>query len=247
MNLTLIASVASLLAGLGTGVGGMLVFLVRKVSPKFVDCSLGFAAGVMLAATFFSLLVPSIEIGGIWRTTVGILLGTIFLALAEKATPHIHRVTGKKGPPTQLSKLWLFIFAIAIHNFPEGVAVGVGFASGDMKAGLVLSMGILLQNVPEGLAVALPLLKENSTRLKAFMIALLTGLVEPVGGIMAIFITSIATFVLPYGLSFAAGAMLFVISEEIIPETHSRGYAREATLGLISGFILMMILDNLFG
>ena len=235
------------MAGLGTGIGGLLVFLVRKVSPRFVDCSLGFAAGVMLAATFFSLLVPSIEIGGIWRTTAGILLGTIFFTLAEKATPHLHRVTGQKGPTTQLSKLWLFIFAIAIHNFPEGIAVGVGFAGGDMKAGLVLSIGILLQNVPEGLAVALPLLKESSTKRKAFLIALLTGLVEPVGGIMAVSITSVAIFLLPYGLSFAAGAMLFVISEEIIPETHSRGYAREATLGLIGGFILMMILESLIG
>ena len=126
-------------------------------------------------------------------------------------------------------------------------AVGVGFASGDMKAGLVLSVGILLQNIPEGLAVALPLLKEGSTKRKAFLIALLTGLVEPIGGIMAVSITSFAIFILPYGLSFAAGAMLFVISEEIIPETHSRGYAREATLGLVGGFILMMILENLVG
>jgi ZIP family zinc transporter len=247
MTLILIGSIASLVAGLGTGVGGMFVFLVRKVSARFMDCSLGFAAGVMLAATFFSLLVPSIEIGGIWRTTAGILLGTVFFTLAEKATPHMHRVTGKKGPAIQLSKLWLFIFAIAIHNFPEGIAGGVGFASGDLKAGLVLSVGILLQNVPEGLAVALALLKENSTRSKAFLIALLTGLVEPVGGIMAISVTSVATFILPYGLSFAAGAMLFVISEEIIPETHSRGYAREATLGLIGGFILMMILESVVG
>jgi ZIP family zinc transporter len=247
MNLILIGSIASLLAGLGTGVGGMLVFFVRKVSPRFIDCSLGFAAGVMLAATFFSLLLPSLEIGGIWRTAAGILSGTIFFSLAEQATPHMHRVTGRKGPDTQFNKLWLFIFAIAIHNFPEGIAVGVGFASGDMKAGLVLSLGILLQNVPEGLAVALPLLKEHSTRSKACLIALLTGLVEPIGGILAISITSVATFILPYGLSFAAGAMIFVVSDEIIPETHSRGYAREATLGLIGGFILMMILDNVIG
>ena len=246
MNLILIGSVASLLAGLATGIGALLVFLVRRVSDRFLDASLGFAAGVMLAATSFSLLVPAIEIGGIWKTVIGIILGTVFLICAERFTPHMHHVAGTKGPSSQLNKLWLFILAITIHNFPEGIAVGVGFGGGDMKAGTTLAIGIGLQNIPEGLAVALPLLREKSTRWRAFLIALLTGLVEPIGGFLGISVVSIGKFLLPYGLAFAAGAMLFVISEEIIPETHSRGNDREATIGVIIGFIIMMVLDTIF-
>jgi len=246
MNLILTGSLASLIAGLATGIGALPVFFVRKVSDRFLDASLGFAAGVMLAATSFSLIVPAIEIGGIWKTVIGIILGTLFLIYAEKLTPHMHQVTGIKGPSTHLSKLWLFIMAITIHNFPEGMAVGVGFGGGDIKAGITLAIGIGLQNIPEGLAVALPLLREKSTRGKAFLIALLTGLVEPIGGILGISIVSAGRFILPYGLAFAAGAMLFVISEEIIPETHSRGNDRQATIGVIIGFIVMMVLDNLF-
>ncbi|MEA3346899.1 MAG: ZIP family metal transporter [Candidatus Auribacterota bacterium] len=247
MNLILTGSLASLLAGLATGIGALLVFFVRKVSDRFLDASLGFAAGVMLAATSFSLIVPAIEVGGIWKTVIGIILGAVFLIYAEKFTPHMHHVTGVKGPSAKLSKLWLFILAITIHNFPEGMAVGVGFGGGDIKAGTALAIGIGLQNIPEGLAVALPLLREKSTRAKAFLIALLTGLVEPIGGFLGISIVSVGEFLLPYGLAFAAGAMLFVISEEIIPETHSRGNDREATIGVIIGFIIMMVLDNIFG
>lgn len=246
MNLIVLGSFASLLAGLATGFGALLVFLVRKVSDRFIDASLGFAAGVMLAASSFSLIVPAIEIGGIWKTALGIVLGTVFLIFAERITPHIHRVSGVKGPSTKLSRLWLFILAITIHNFPEGMAVGVGFGEGNIKAGTVLAIGIGLQNVPEGLAVALPLLGEKKTRMKAFLIALFTGLVEPIGGFLGISVVSMATFLLPYSLAFAAGAMLFVISEEIIPETHSRGNDREATIGVITGFLVMTVLDNLF-
>jgi ZIP family zinc transporter len=239
--------IASLLAGLATGVGALLVFVVRDVSEKFLDTSLGFAAGVMLAATSFSLILPAIEIGGILKTTIGLVLGTLFLIVAEKLVPHIHHVTGMKGPPTHLSKVWLFILAITIHNFPEGMAVGVGFGGGDVAAGTTLAIGIGLQNIPEGLAVALPLVREKSTRARAFLIALLTGLVEPIGGLLGISIISVASALLPYGLAFAAGAMLFVISEEIIPETHTRGNDREATIGVIIGFIIMMVLDTVFG
>ncbi|MFP3867944.1 MAG: ZIP family metal transporter [Desulfobacteraceae bacterium] len=234
------------MAGLATGAGALLVFFVRQVSDRFLDASLGFAAGVMLAATSFSLIVPAIEIGGIWKTVIGIVAGTLFIMVTERFTPHMHFVTGAKGPSTQLDKLWLFILAITIHNFPEGMAVGVGFGSGDIKAGTTLAIGIGLQNMPEGLAVAFPLLREKVTRTRAFLIALLTGLVEPVGGLLAISVVSLGKFLLPYGLAFAAGAMLFVISEEIIPETHSRGNDREATIGVITGFIIMMVLDNLF-
>lgn len=246
MNMILAGCLASLLAGLATGLGGALVLLIRKVSDKFLDASLGFAAGIMLAASSFSLIVPAIESGGVGKTVLGILLGSLFLIFAEMLTPHLHRVTGIKGPSTRLSGLWLFILAITIHNFPEGLAVGVGFGDGNIRAGTVLAIGIGLQNLPEGLAVALPLLREGNSRLRAFLVALVTGLVEPIGGLIGISIVSIGKFLLPYGLAFAAGAMLFVISEEIIPETHSRGNDREATFGLILGFVVMMALDNLF-
>ena len=246
MSLIATGSLVSLLAGLATGLGALLIFISPRVSDRFLDASLGFAAGVMLAATSFSLLVPAIEIGGIWKTVVGISLGTVFLIYAERCIPHMHYITGSKGPPTQLSKIWLFVLAITIHNFPEGMAVGVGFGDGDMSAGTTLAIGISLQNMPEGLAVALALLREKSTPWKAFLVALLTGLVEPVGGFLGIFAVSTAKFLLPYGLAFAGGAMLFVICEEIIPETHSRGNDREATISLIIGFIIMMVLDTVF-
>ncbi len=158
MNLVLAGSLASLLAGLATGVGGGLVFFIRRVSDKILDASLGFAAGVMLAASAFSLIVPALEIGGVWRVVFGIAMGALFLVYAERFTPHIHRIAGTRGPSTHLSRLWLFILAITLHNFPEGLAVGVGFGEGDIKTGSVLAIGIGLQNVPEGLAVALPLL-----------------------------------------------------------------------------------------
>lgn len=247
MNLILTGGLASLLAGLATGLGAVAVFAVRNVSEKFLDASLGFAAGVMLAATSFSLLIPAIEIGGVGKAVAGLVLGAVFLMVAEKSLPHVHHVTGIKGPSSSLSKVALFILAITIHNFPEGMAVGVGFGTGDIAAGTTLAIGIGLQNMPEGLAVALSLLREGSTRAKAFLVALLTGLVEPVGGLLGIFLVSAGAFLLPYSLAFAAGAMLFVISEEIIPETHTRGNDREATVGVIVGFVVMMVLDTVFG
>jgi ZIP family zinc transporter len=247
MNLIVLGTTASLFAGLATALGALPVFFVRRVSERFLDASLGFAAGVMLAATSFSLIIPAIEAGGIVPTVIGIVLGTVFIYFAERFTPHLHPVKGQEGPRTaHVSKLLLFILAITLHNFPEGLAVGVGFGSGNVKDGTALAVGIGLQNIPEGLAVALPLVRLNTNRMKAFGIALLTGLVEPVGGLLGISVVSAGRFLLPYGLAFAAGAMLLVISEEIIPETHSKGNDREATIGLILGFIVMMVLDNVF-
>ena len=207
---------------------------------------MGFAAGVMLAATFFGLISPAIKIGGIWKTSLGILLGTIFLIFMEKVVPHMHRVAGIKGPPTRLSKTSLFILALTIHNFPEGLAVGVGFAERNILSGIILAAGIGVQNVVEGLAAALSSLRDKNNIIGAFLIASFTCVVEPIGGFLGIAIVSLGRFLTPYGLAFAAGAMLFVISEEIIPETHSRGNAREATVGLILGFITMMLLENIF-
>jgi len=219
---------------------------MQKASDKFLDVSMGFAAGVMLSATFFGLVSPAIKIGGIWKTASGILLGTLFLIFMERVIPHMHRVAGVKGPPTHLSKMSLFILAMTIHNFPEGLSVGVGFAGNSIMGGIILAIGIGIQNIVEGLVVALPLLRDKNKILDAFLIASFTCIVEPIGGFLGISIVSLSKFLIPYGLAFAAGAMLFVTSEEIIPETHSRGNAREATVGLIAGFITMMLLENLF-
>jgi len=246
MNIILIGTFASFISGSATIIGAAVVFFVRKVSDKFLDASMGFAGGVMLAATFFGLIAPAIKIGGIWKTGAGIFIGSAFLILMEKVTPHIHRVTGIKGPPTHLNKLALFILAITIHNFPEGLAVGVGFAGGNIPAGIVLAIGIGIQNIVEGLAVALSVFRDKSIVMKAFLIASFTCVVEPIGGLIGVSVVSLSRPLIPYALAFAAGAMLFVTAEEIIPETHSRGNPREATIGLIIGFVVMMILESIF-
>lgn len=248
-----IGLMASVAAGLATGVGGLPIFFGSKISPRTRDGMLGFAAGVMLAATSFSLIVPAIEYGGggvsgALIAVVGILAGGLFLDLVDKYSPHRHFIKGPEGTASSsLTKIWLFVIAITIHNFPEGLAVGVGFGGGDVANGTVLAIGIGLQNIPEGLAVAVSLLGEGFSRWRAFVVAMLTGLVEPIGGAIGLFVVQFAQPLLPYGLAFAAGAMLFVISDEIIPETHRRGYERLATYAVLIGFCLMMFLDNTLG
>ena len=237
--------VASLLAGLATGVGALPVLLTRRISDRLLDSMLGFSAGIMLAATFFSLLIPAIDLGGIWVAVFGIIIGAIALHLADRFIPHFHPVSGSEGPSSRLSRIWLFVFAITIHNFPEGLAVGVSFGSGDVTAGLVVAIAIGLQNMPEGLAVALPLLIEGYSKQRSIWYATLTGLVEPIGGVLGVTLVHIFHSILPWALAFAAGAMLFVISDEIIPETHRKGFEREATFSLITGFIVMMLLDRI--
>jgi len=241
-----LGSVASLLAGLATGAGAIPVLFTRQISDRLLDVMLGFAAGVMLAATSFSLLVPAINLSGPLVAVSGLVLGALVLHLVDRFVPHFHPALGAEGPPSKLSRVWLLVLAITIHNFPEGLAVGVSFGGGDVAAGLVIALAIGLQNMPEGLAVALPLLREGYSRRRALWYGTLTGLVEPVGGLLGVAVVSISTPILPWGLSFAAGAMLFVISDEMIPESHSKGFAREATFGLITGFVIMMLLDSLF-
>jgi ZIP family zinc transporter len=211
----------------------------------------------MLAATSFSLVVPGTEaalalgysqFGAAVVMVAGLLLGAIFLESAHQLFPHEHFFKGPEGVNrAHLKRIWLFIIAIALHNFPEGLAVGVGFATGQVSDGLALALGIGLQNIPEGLVVALSLAGQGYSRLFAFAIALLTGLVEPISGILGATVVALAQPLLPWGMAFAAGAMLFVISGEIIPESHRQGLEREGTFGVLSGFVLMLLLDIALG
>lgn len=254
MSIVVMGILASGLAGLASGIGALPALFFRNVPDKVLNTMLGGAAGVMLAATSFSLIVPGIENGnalwpgyGVYVVLVGMLVGAVVLDRVDKWLPHEHFFIGHEGPDSKLKKIWLFIIAITIHNFPEGLAVGVGFGGGDIGAGTSLAIGIGLQNLPEGLAVAMPLLALGYSRWSAIGIATLTGLVEPVGGVLGVGAVTLFSPVLPFGLAFAAGAMLFVISDEIIPETHSKGKSRLATFGVMIGFVIMMAMDNLLG
>ena len=251
-EIVVIGFFASFLAGLATGLGALPVIFLKDIPERLFNSLLGAAAGVMLAATAFSLLVPGIDFGnqlwpgkGLWVVSAGMLIGALFLHFSDKHLPHLHFDSVPSANKESLQKIWLFIVAITIHNFPEGMSVGVSFGSGDMKNGIVLAIAIALQNIPEGLAVALPLVGLGYNKWKAVGIATLTGLVEPVGGFLGITMVTVFSSVLPVAMGFAAGAMLFVISEEIIPETHSNGRSRYATFSLMIGFIIMMVLDNL--
>ena len=269
-NLIWLGIIASLCTGVATGIGALPIFFSKPVSDKMLDALLGAAAGVMLAATSFSLIVPAIEKGGggvpgATIALIGILCGGMFIDFIDKFFPHTNLLSNAiDGKPIENSykrnflqninmnpemrKVWLFILAITIHNFPEGLAVGVGFGDGDIVNGLSLAIAIGLQNLPEGLAVALPLLRANYSKRKAFLIALATGLVEPIGGLIGVSLVQIAKPILPFALAFAAGAMLFVISHEIIPESQDReGNSKLSTHALLIGFVIMMFLDNTLG
>jgi ZIP family zinc transporter len=243
----------SLAAGLATGVGAMPIFFTRNISVKWQDIFMGFGAGVMLAATSFSLIIPGLEAAGngvkaAVIIVLGILFGGFFLWFIDKVLPHEHFIKGHEGIDLfRLKRLWLFIIAITLHNFPEGMAVGVGFGGGDIANGITLAIGIALQNIPEGLVVALALFAHKYSLKKSFLVALATGLVEPIGGLFGAGIVSVFTVLLPWGLAFAAGAMLFVISDEIIPESHRREFAKQATFGLMMGFVIMLFLDVTLG
>jgi len=253
-KIVVIGFFASILAGLATGVGALPALFLKNIPDRLFNSLLGAAAGVMLAATAFSLIIPGMEFGniiwpgkGLWIVSAGMLIGALFLHFADEKLPHLHFESENEEHLDSLQKISLFIIAITIHNFPEGMSVGVSFGSGDLNNGLVLSIAIALQNIPEGLAVALPLVGLGYNKWKAVGIATLTGLVEPIGGLLGITMVTVFTPILPIAMGFAAGAMLFVISEEIIPETHSKGRSRYATFSLMGGFIMMMLLDNLLG
>ncbi|MEY4193693.1 MAG: hypothetical protein RLZZ226_61 [Pseudomonadota bacterium] len=244
-------SLASILAGLATGLGALPALLYRDVSRKTLNTLLGGAAGVMLAATAFSLIVPGIQYGnqlwpklGVYIVAIGIMTGAVFLVMVDRWLPY-ERYLENGESFSSLKKVWLFIAAIVLHNFPEGMAVGVSFGSGDWHNGTALAIAIGLQNIPEGLAVAMPLVALGYPRKQAVLIGLLSGLVEPIGGFLGVVAVTWFLPLLPVGMAFAAGAMLFVISDDIIPETQAHGKSRLATFAIMTGFIIMMILDNL--
>tara|TARA_B100000315_G_scaffold232022_1_gene243872 strand:- start:765 stop:1544 length:780 start_codon:yes stop_codon:yes gene_type:complete len=259
MDIILLGFTASLLAGLATSLGAVPVFFVKKLTEKFEDTSLGFAAGVMLAASFFSLIIPGLDYAeSMYHSSAislgivlsGLIAGVIVIWVLQSRAPHEHFILGtshSEAVKLKLSKIWLFIIAITLHNMPEGLAVGVGFGGGDVSNGTSLAVGIGLQNIPEGMAVAFSLLGVGYTRTKSFVIATITGLFEPVFGFLGVSVVTIFQPMLPWALGFAAGAMLFVISHEIIPETHRRGHENYATGGFVVGLAIMMTLDILLG
>lgn len=242
---------ASILAGLATGLGALPALFFKEVSRKTLNALLGGAAGVMLAATAFSLIVPGIHYGnqlwpglGVYVVAAGVMAGAVFLVQIDQWLPYEKFLEGGESFDS-LRKVWLFIAAIVMHNLPEGGAVGVSFGSGDWHNGAALAVAIGLQNIPEGLAVAVPLVALGYRKQQAVFIATLTGLIEPVGGLLGVSLVTVFLPLLPIGMAFAAGAMLFVISDDIIPEAHSLGKARYATFAIMIGFVIMMILDNL--
>jgi len=249
------ALLATLFTALATGVGAVPILFMREISARAQTTLLGFSAGVMLAASIFSLIVPAIaaattmtggKIGGVLLASAALLLGAGLLLIMDRVIPHEHSVQGVHGLHYQaVRRVWLFVFAITLHNIPEGLAVGVSFAGAGYSAGFPLALGIAVQNVPEGLAVALAMLTLHYTRAQAVLIGLATGLVEPLGGLLGAGAISVSSTLLPWGLGFAAGAMLFVISHEIIPESHRNGRETAATIGLFIGFVLMMAFDTM--
>ncbi len=243
-------------AGVGgaTVLGALLGFMFKNISHKFSDVVLSFAAGIMLAASIIGLVLPSLEFGGnfgIIITVAGVFAGAICLNLADRLVPHMHKLVGvdteeHKGN-ADINKVLLFVLAIAIHNLPEGIAAGVGFGSGDVTDALLIAGGIALQNIPEGMVIIGPMLATGISPKRTFLCALATGLIEVVGTLIGYFAVSIATAILPFALAFAGGTMLYVISDEMIPETHEHGNERAATYALLVGFCMMLVFDVLLG
>ncbi len=254
------ALLATLLTWFVTALGAAAVFFGKEPKRGFFDASLGFAAGVMIAASVFSLLIPAMEHAPKdmppWLpASLGFMAGGLFIGLIDRFLPHLHLFQPKEkaeGIKTGISKIWLLILAITIHNLPEGLAVGVAFGSssllGELPAGAIaLTIGLAVQNLPEGMAVSLPLRREGVSRFKSFMYGQLSAIVEPIGGVVGAGVVLLARGMLPYAMAFAAGAMIFVVVEELIPESQSSGNTDLATAGAMIGFTIMMILDTAFG
>ena len=247
-----------LLTAIGVGgatvFGAVIGFIFKNISHKFSDIVLAFAAGVMLAASVLGLILPSVEYGGNWGlliTVVGIFTGAFCLNLIDKAVPHLHKLVGSDLEDHQgnanLSKVLLFVTAIAIHNLPEGIAAGVSFGSDNVSEALIIAGGIALQNIPEGMVIIGPMLAAGISPKRTFLCAMATGLVEVVGTLLGYFAVTVASAILPFALAFAGGTMLYVISDEMIPETHAHGAQRGATYALLFGFCVMLVSDVLLG
>lgn len=248
-----------LLTAIGVGgatvIGAVLGFVFKKVSHKFSDIVLAFAAGVMLAAAVIGLILPSLEYGGrfgFFVTVIGIFCGAFCLNILDRIVPHLHRLAGtdQEDHPAQteqLNKVLLFVIAIGIHNLPEGIAAGVGFGGGNTGEALTIAAGIALQNIPEGMVVIAPMLAAGMSHKRTFMIAMATGIVEVLGTLLGYFAVSLSTAILPFALAFAGGTMLYIISDEMIPETHAHGCERGATYSLLAGFCLMLAMSHYLG
>ena len=246
-----------LLTALGVGgatiVGAIIGFLFKKISHSFSDIVLSFAAGVMLSAAVIGLILPSVEYGGKYGlliTVAGIFTGAVCLNLIDRLVPHLHKMAGVDSETHangNLSKVLLFVSAIAIHNLPEGIAAGVGFGSGDTTQALIIAGGIALQNIPEGMVIIAPMLAAGVKPSRTLLLAMLTGVVEIIGTLIGYFAVNIASAIPPFALAFAGGTMLYVISDEMIPETHAHGHERGATYALLVGFCLMLVTDVLLG
>ena len=246
-----------LLTALGVGgatvFGSLIGFIFQNISHKCSDIVLSFAAGVMLSAAVLGLILPSLDHGGDYGlviTIAGIFIGALFLNLIDKAVPHLHKLVGPDIEPhnnANLNKVLLFVTAIAIHNLPEGIAAGVSFGSDDLSQALVIAGGIALQNIPEGMVIIGPMLASGVTPRKTFLCAMITGAVEVVGTLVGYFAVSLASAILPFALAFAGGTMLYVISDEMIPETHAHGNEQGATYALLVGFCVMLVSDVLLG
>ncbi len=257
MDTIINGTLGGVIAFLATTLGAAFVLIGKPLSQRTSDTMLGFAAGVMLSASYFSLIIPGISVAEeLWGSTaiaaliaaVGIALGAGFVAWLNSTLPHEHFQTGQENADSSsLARIWLFVIAITIHNFPEGMSIGVSFGGNNISRGLSVMTGISLQDIPEGLAVAVALMSRGYGKWKSFGAAALTGAVEPLGALVGSSAVSLSTGILPLGLTFSAGAMLYIISHEIVPETHRSGHQNRATTGLIFGLILMMFLDVTLG
>ena len=248
-----------LLTALGVGgatlLGAILGFAFKKISHRIGDIILSFAAGVMLAAAVMGLIVPSLELGGkyaVFITVAGIFCGAVCLNLVDRLVPHLHKITGvdiedHPEKTARLNKVLLFVIAIAIHNLPEGIAAGVSFGTGNDLQALTVAGGIALQNIPEGMVIIAPMVASGMSKKRTFVIAMMTGVVEVIGTFLGFFAVSVSAAILPFALAFAGGTMLYVISDEMIPETHAHGNERGATYLLLAGFCLMLAFDFLLG
>ena len=248
-----------LLTALGVGgasvIGGLIGLIFKKTSHKWNDIILSFAAGVMLAASFVGLIMPSLELGGTFAlpmTVAGIFCGALCVNLIDKLVPHLHRLAGgeQEAHPDrqqQLNRVLLFVTAIAIHNLPEGIAAGVGFGTGNTAEALTIAGGIALQNIPEGMVIIAPMLAAGMSYGRTLAVALIAGGVEVIGTLLGYFAITVSTAILPFALAFAGGTMLYVISDEMIPETHAHGSQRGATYALLTGLCLMLAMDVLLG